>query len=390
MRLEILPARNLADLSRKSASKKLGFTLVELLVVIAIIGVLVALLLPAIQAAREAARRAQCQNNLKQLGLGALNHESTHGFYPTGGWSFDWGPDPDRGFGREQPGGWMYNLMPFIELQNLRNLGSGLAYGGLPRQTALTQLLKTYVGGYRCPSRGRVELPLTVWNATVKNLGTWPSSIGTSEGLFKGDYAASSGDTLRSDGDTWFNGAPSALNGDYSGAETSFNNKLKLVPMDFCQKANTGQENLKAPACQSGVIFSRSETSVGQIEDGTSNTYLIGEKHINPDEYAGGISVAPPSLSLMTNQAAYCGYEWDNQRRAWNPLNDSVGNQENYQPRPDTPGLYGEFHIFGSAHPASFHMAFCDGSVQAIAYDVDPFANSYLANRFDGNVAKLP
>ena len=94
-----------------------GFTLVELLVVIAIIGVLVALLLPAIQAAREAARRTQCINNLKQLALGCQNHHDTHGHFPTGGWGWYWVGDPDRGFGKEQPGGWAYNLLPFFEQQ---------------------------------------------------------------------------------------------------------------------------------------------------------------------------------------------------------------------------------------------------------------------------------
>src|SRR5687768_383902 len=102
-----------------------GFTLVELLVVIAIIGVLVALLLPAIQAAREAARRSQCKNNLKQLGLACQLHVDTHKFLPSGGWGDWWVGCPDMGAGENQPGTWTYQLLSFIEETASRGVGQG-------------------------------------------------------------------------------------------------------------------------------------------------------------------------------------------------------------------------------------------------------------------------
>jgi prepilin-type N-terminal cleavage/methylation domain-containing protein/prepilin-type processing-associated H-X9-DG protein len=366
-----------------------AFTLVELLVVIAIIGVLVALLLPAVQAAREAARRIQCKNNLKQIGLASLNHESTHGFYPTGGWSYDWGPDPDRGFGEDQPAGWMYSLLPFIEQQNLRDLGAGQAYGSPGRREALLLLIQTRVDGFLCPSRGVTGMPLTIWNATVKNVGTWVRPIVRDSGAFRGDYAGNSGSTGFWDGATWFGGAPSALNGDYSGAEEKFQNALANSPVDFCQTPSNGLEYNRSLRCQDGTIFVASEVKIAQIEDGTTNTYLIGEKNMNPNEYEGGSDINDDNLSFATNQAAYCGYEWDNQRVAWSWLWGRETNQENYQPRPDTPNLSAT-RLWGSAHPGGFNMAYCGGSVQTINYDVDPLVHSYSASRLDGQVINTP
>jgi prepilin-type N-terminal cleavage/methylation domain-containing protein/prepilin-type processing-associated H-X9-DG protein len=388
------PATSNRNQPTSNCSLARGFTLVELLVVIAIIGVLVALLLPAVQAAREAARRAQCKNNLKQMGLGALNHEQTYDFFPSGGWSYDWGPDPDRGFGEDQPAGWMYSLLPFIEQQNLRDLGSGQAYNSAGRQQALKLLIQTRVDAYLCPSRGISFLPLSVWNNPVKNLGTWVKPVSTTQGVFKGDYAANAGTTKFFDGDDWLKDTGDVYqNGDYTAAENKIRENEVNLPKNFCgQIPTTGPQRSWMEHCQDGTIFVRSEIKMSQIEDGTSNTYLIGEKHINPIEYLGGTSTTDPGYSFNTNQAAYCGYEWDNQKVAWNTIWGNVGSaqaiaekKEERQPRPDTPGDL-TTEAWGSAHAGGFHMAFCDGSVRTINYDVDPLVHSYSANRLDGQV----
>jgi prepilin-type N-terminal cleavage/methylation domain-containing protein/prepilin-type processing-associated H-X9-DG protein len=129
-----------------------GLTLVELLVVIAIIGILVALILPAVQMAQESARRNSCTNNLKQIGLAVkLHNDAQGGIFPTGGWGKDWMGDPDKGFGTKQPGGWIYNVLPYLEQQNLRDLGKGTKEP--ERSKALVEVMQRPIEIFNCPSR---------------------------------------------------------------------------------------------------------------------------------------------------------------------------------------------------------------------------------------------
>jgi|LakMenEpi03Aug12_release.lakeMendotaPanAssembly.Ray.scaffolds.fasta_scaffold95981_3 prepilin-type N-terminal cleavage/methylation domain-containing protein len=125
---------------RPSASRS-AFTLVELLVVISIIGVMVGLLLPAVQAAREAARRMQCSNNMRQIGLALHNYESTHKRFPAG-----WVANEPEG----HPGwGWAVALLPFIEQGGVQDrLDSRLEITAAPNQPMIMQVVPTFI----CPS----------------------------------------------------------------------------------------------------------------------------------------------------------------------------------------------------------------------------------------------
>src|SRR5688500_4486520 len=110
---------------RSAPGAHAGFSLVELMVAIAIIGALLGFLLPAFQAARESARRTQCQNNLKQIGLAVLNYHDQHNTFPHGGWGHEWVGVPERGIGMSQPGGWIYSTLPNLGYLTLRDAGSG-------------------------------------------------------------------------------------------------------------------------------------------------------------------------------------------------------------------------------------------------------------------------
>ena len=172
-----------------------GFTLVELLVVIAIIGVLVALLLPAVQAARESARRTTCINQLKQYATACLNHENTVKHLPTGGWGIGWVGDADRGYGQNQTGGWIYNILPFMEQAQKHDLpkdGKPYEHTDPQLQGALQMLLDPITILY-CPTRrnGKFQNSENP-NKFAKNCATRPATVTAYVG--RSDYAANAGD----------------------------------------------------------------------------------------------------------------------------------------------------------------------------------------------------
>lgn len=162
--------------------RRAGLTLVELLVVIAIIGALVGLILPAVEMARESARRSSCANNLRQLGVAAKLHLTAQEIFPTGGWGSEWMGDPDAGFGPKQPGGWIYNLLPYLEQQALRDGGKGQP--NPQKEAALAIVMATPLDLFACPSRRLPRAYPFVGDSKLRN-ATAPKSAA------KSDYAVS-------------------------------------------------------------------------------------------------------------------------------------------------------------------------------------------------------
>ena len=323
--------------SRRCGKKATGFTLVELLVVIAIIGILVALLLPAVQAAREASRRTQCKNQVKQLALGCVVHQEALRHFPTGGWGWDWVGDPDRGFGPDQPGSWMFNILPYMEQGPLHDLGSdGNPDTITPQQMeGASQVIQSPLAILTCPTR-RPVVPF-------KRQFTYINANSRMDAVGRSDYAANSGPTI---------------------------NELEPGPSSYERAKSHRWSSDSRQDVLMGISHQRSEVRVGQIEDGTSNTYLIGEKHVRPMHYETGQDGG--------DDETWCsGFVNDNARVGrFTPVGDS----DNFQ-------ISNSRFRFGSAHPAGWNVAFCDGSVHFLSFDINETTHLRLSHRSDGEVA---
>jgi len=304
--------------------KSRGFTLVELLVVIAIIGVLVALLLPAVQQAREAARRMQCSNNLKQLGLSFHNYHDTYGRFPFG----------SIVAGRPYPMGWVPRLFPFFEQ------GS--------RWDAMETLAKDYAvtrSSYRYddmdnPIFGPVP---SIWcpSSTLGNVASdHPISANFPHARIQGalHYRAVSGS----------------------------------VDVDF-RTAETG-----GGYAASGVMYPLSKTRFGDIVDGTSNTLLLGEtsrSRLWPSNMITGFGGLKPWNWGWYRYTASNGYDWleIDHKTVQFPINYTGTFTTNMTP-------------FTSEHPGGAMFANCDGSVSFQPETLNLDVLKALSTRQNGEV----
>jgi len=255
-----------------------------------------------------------------------------------------------------------------MEENALHDLAKGLTMGSPAYRDASIKLHTTPIAGFMCPTRRPPRITVALW-LDVK-LQTWIPGVAQSQGVAKSDYAANSGDSNFISGDNFFRPA------NYIGFSES---SWKVT--NGCRP---GDPNLAY--CQTGVMFFRSQIKIAQVNDGTSKTYMVGEKWMPVDGYDGTLSTTSPGFTYGDNQSMYTGYESDNHRAGWN-MQSAVSTQEDSQPRQDRAGvadLRTEVRWFGSAHSAGLNMVFCDGSVHSISYDIDPVAHSRLAHRFDG------
>ncbi|MEI8020824.1 MAG: DUF1559 domain-containing protein [Schlesneria sp.] len=313
----------------KQNRRKSGFTLIELLVVIAIIAVLIALLLPAVQQAREAARRTQCKNNLKQLGLAVMNYEGTFGCIPGGSYSGNPGWNPTVWSTYPENFSVFVRLMPYMD--------QAPAYNQVNFNTYAGDVSNIFLGAI--PMKALV-CPTDTDNAAILIPQTRSSAAGVSPGW---SFQA-----------TFF--PPPA------GATQNFTS--------YAGNAGTftfGFSNLMMPSVLqqfNGTIYNDSSVKLRDITDGTSNTFLMGEhsKRI--------LNLVDPAYSL--SDGCWQSARWyDTLFATMYPINLGAGNSLNL---PLSATAYYDPTATASLHIGGAQFLLCDGSVRFISNSIDTWA----------------
>lgn len=339
-----------------------GFTLVELLVVIAIIGILVALLLPAIQAAREAARRSQCANNLKQIGLSLQSFHDTYQRLPPGG-SVDQRPFGDATTPAAWGASWIAHVLPYVEqgqlFQQLVFKGnSGWSYqdpaGVYPNNVAISN---AKLPSFFCPSS---PLPLVVAGTppggSNVQLVTYVGISGAVDGLIPG-YA-----------ETRTNNGNATIPGCCSGGRVSGGGILFPNGQIGFRNVTDGTSNVAAVSEQGDFLITQNGAKVSWGA-GQLHGWLIG---------CGGSGI-PPSYNsggdARTFQQTTIRYPI-NQKEGWPNAGDcgNLGVCQNL----------GVNIPLNSAHPGGVHILICDGSVRFLSDATSMSLLGRLATRDDG------
>ena len=278
-----------------------------------------------------------------------MAHESQMGFLPAGGWGWWWAGDPDQGFTAKQPGGFFYNLLPFIEQPLVHNLGAGLP--DQQKRTVLGQAAATPITAFICPTRR----PVAAYTHQSAFSGFTPLYVNMAQVNLQGktDYAANSGDTTSG----WYYSGP------YSVADG-----LSQIPGVLARHTASGEFLDQSAIAATGVNFLLSTVQMAHVSDGASNTILVGEKYMAPDSYTNG-----------TLEGDFQG--WD-----VGFLDDVCRWGSPSQPLLQDAWGLDAWDCFGSAHFDSAGFVFCDGSVHRLSYSMDMKLFGNLCNRSDGQV----
>ncbi|MEM9411389.1 MAG: DUF1559 domain-containing protein [Planctomycetota bacterium] len=336
------------------ARKRNGFTLVELLVVIAIIGILIGMLLPAVQQVREAARRTECLNNLKNNGLACINFEATFGHYPTSGGALQEWSNPmaqnESIYGYEMLG-WMYQILPFIEQDNVARERAN---------TGLGFIIEQPIPSYNCPSRA--DRFITAFTDVYR----------------LGDYAG----VMSSWNEPGWNGF------EWQITQPPRENEQSVVFQGIIAKGGHVKVNDNPD-----TVFKFKEVSNAAVYDGTSNTIMLAEKSVQAQFYTLSGTAPWPYWEIY---GYYTPTDWPTMR-LFAPGNPDgafrVPMFGDAEQRPDdeyllSNGQYKE-HGFGSAHPGVVNSVFGDGSTRSINRQADLQMMNNLGKRADGELVNL-